>query len=344
MKKSYIKSWLWFVVMCMLLSAGKVHTQEKEISISSVVDRSIITIGDLIKYTLTITRNENLEIETLGLAANLGMFEIRDYQVFEPEKNEDNIIEKFEYTITTFDTGSYVIPPYPLAYYEPPDTSFQIIMSEPIAIRVESVKPSEATDIRDIKPQLTIARSWRKVILYSAIGLGVLILVFFIWYYIHRKRAGKGLLPERKKPIRPAHEVALESLKNLESGTLLSEGKIKKYFTALSDIIRIYFEGRYFINATEMTTSQILEALTETNTDAETIQIVGEFLQMCDLIKFAKYIPEPREIVDTTGYAYTIVQNTKIELIVTPQEHKDKTGITEESIDSSSKEQELQNV
>ena len=53
-------------------SAGKGN-----ISLEAKVDRNKIKIGDLIKYSIVVTRDEDVEVEMPGLGANLGAFEIR---------------------------------------------------------------------------------------------------------------------------------------------------------------------------------------------------------------------------------------------------------------------------
>ncbi|MFQ5750610.1 MAG: hypothetical protein ACE5HI_01315, partial [bacterium] len=93
------------IFITIIFLANSVVSQESSISIDSNVDKSTITIGDLIKYTIVVTRTPEVQVEMPGLAANLGSFEIRDYQIYNPENVEGKIVERMEYIISTFDVG-----------------------------------------------------------------------------------------------------------------------------------------------------------------------------------------------------------------------------------------------
>ena len=83
---------------------------------------------------------------------NLGGFEIRDYNQYQPRSEKEKIVHQVDYIISTFDVGDFDIPPVEIGYKIQPDTVEKILKTENIKIVVESVKPSEDGDIRDIKP------------------------------------------------------------------------------------------------------------------------------------------------------------------------------------------------
>ena len=290
-----------------------------KISVESRVDRSKILIGDVIRYTIIITHDPDVHLQTPSLAANLGSFEIRDYKVLEPEKTDDQIVEKTEYLISTFDVGEFEIPPLSIGYTVGDDTTVQVIKTEPIAITVQSLNPDEAGDIRDIKFPLLPPRDYRRLILYGALGFLLLLFIAGLIYYLKRRREGKSLLPTRAQPPRPAHEVALEALAKLAQSDLLAAGQVKQYFSELSDILRQYIEQRFFIYAMEMTTSQLLDTMQKENIEAEYTNILQQILEVCDLVKFAKYIPEEEESSKTTELAFDFVNKTKLVVLEEPQ-------------------------
>ena len=288
------------------------RAQEAQISISSCVDKSRITIGDLITYTVTVTHDKDVRVEMPGLGANLGGFEIRDYDVQEPKKKEDMIVTRVDYTISTFFAGEFEIPSLTVTYFTPGDSTAKALTTEKIKIVVESVKPSEAGDIRDIKPPVEIPRNWWHVARWFVLGgtlIGSAVLVFVLY---RRKKAGKGLLPAREVPPRPPHEVAYEALDGLRERDLLERGKIKAFYTEVSEIIRQYIEGRYFIVAMEMTTTEVLEGLSDEEVLEEEFQLFQAFLERCDLVKFAKVVPSVEENDEILRMAYEIVDRTKV--------------------------------
>lgn len=286
--------------------------QEPQISISSQVDNSRVYIGDLITYTVTVTHDKDVKVDLPGLGANLGGFEIRDYNVHEPKKKDGLITSAVDYTISTFFTGEFEIPPLTVMYYTPEDTASKTLSTEKIKIVVESVKPSEAGDIKDIKPPVEIPRDLWHLVKWLVLGGVLAVLAFLIFIIYRRKKAGKGLLPVREAPPRPPHEVAYEALDQLRDSDLLENGRIKEFYTEISEIIRQYIEGRYFIVAMEMTTTEVMEGLSTTEVSEDNFNLFQTFLDQSDLVKFAKHIPSKDENEAILNMAYEIVNRTKV--------------------------------
>jgi hypothetical protein len=156
-----------------------------------------------------------------------------------------------------------------------------------------------------------------------------------IYLLYRRRKAGKGLLPVRKEPPRPPHEVALEQLERLRDSDLLEKGEIKQYYIEVSEIIRQYIEGRYFIIAMEMTTTDVLEGLSGADILEEDFQAFEDFLHRCDLVKFAKVIPSEKENQNILDTACDIVNRTKV-VIEMPENETEGTDqqIREESLET----------
>jgi len=284
------------------------------VSVESSVSKSKMTIGDTVRYAITVKHDPKIKIQWPALAANLGAFEIRDYHVADAEEKDDSIIEQVSYVISTFDTGRYEIPPLRIQYQKPPDSTWQSLTTQKLEIYVASILPSEAGDIRDVKAPLEIPRDWRQIIFIAAIAVTVLAIaaLIYVWW---RRRQGKSLIPTRQEPPRPAHEVALEALEKLRASDLLQRGEFKLFYSELSDIIRRYIEGRYFVIALEMTTRQLLDNLRSADVDEEISELIRTLLEQCDLVKFAKYIPEAVESERVLQLGFEIVDKTKLVLL-----------------------------
>lgn len=299
-------------VMILVLTAGWLRAQESPVSLSSRVDKSKITIGDLITYTVTVTHDEGVKIKMPGLGANLGGFEIRDYNERKPVKEEGKIESSVDYTISTFFTGEFEIPPLTIFYALPGDTVYMPLTTEPIKITVESVKPSEAGDILDVKVPLEMPRNWWITLRWYVIGSAFLAMIVLSIIFYRKRKKGEGLLPVKKEPSRPPHEVALEALDRLKDSDLLQDRRIKEYYIELSEIIRHYIEGRYFIIAMEMTTFEVMMALTGAGVSEEEYDLFYSFFESCDLVKFAKVIPSDNKNLEIMEDAYELVNRTKV--------------------------------
>ncbi|MDZ7342217.1 MAG: BatD family protein [candidate division KSB1 bacterium] len=309
-------------IIFLLLQIGFSHLSPlwaagSTVSLEAKVDRSKITIGDLIRYSIVVTYGEKVSVEMPELGANLGAFEIRDYKDQAPTKRDGEMVQQREYIISTYDIGNYEIPPVTVRYMLPNDTTRYELTTEKIAITVESVKPSQAGDIRDIKPPLEIPRDWKRMIRFAVAGLLIILIAALVFWYIRRLRQGKSLLPIREKPKRPSHEIALEELEQLLKLQLLEKGEFKAFYSRISEIIRRYIEGRYFIPALEMTTGQLIDTMQQAEIETEAVRLVEDFLMSCDLVKFAKYIPMPAENQQAIDQAFEIVNTTK--LILEPE-------------------------
>ena len=309
-----------------LITSGLVA--QSLIRVQAEVDKSVITIGDRVTYTLTIQHEKGLHIEQPGPGANLGQFEIKDYHIEDPVEKDNLVTQQFKYEISVFDTGRFVIPPFPVAFSES-DTSrkYQLIQSEPIEIFVRSVLTSEDAEIKDIKPPISIPFNYRKWILYGSAGLLIIAGTLLVLYIIRQRKRGIPLF--RKEVIRPAHEIALEALAELkpEWQQMLENGEHKLLFTRLSEIMRQYLENRFFVKALEETTYEIIESLKDLELSGESEQQVQEILELSDLVKFAKYIPQKDETQSIFEKIELFIEETKI--VFEPVENKIEVDASE---------------
>ena len=112
------------------------------------------------------------------------------------------------------------------------------------------------------------------------------------------------------KPKLPPHQIALDALDNLRFKKIWQSGRIKDYHTELTDIIREYLNGRFYIHAPEMTTDEIMEALKVTASNDQARQKIWQTLTMADLVKFAKMQPLPLEHDASFNNAFDFVKET----------------------------------
>jgi hypothetical protein len=282
------------------------------IEVNSLVDTSNITIGDRITYTLSIDHVDTMRVEKPGEGVHLGQFEIKDYKIYDPVRQEGRILEKVEYVISVFDTGTFVIPPFPVAYF-PTDSlgDYKLIEASAITIYVESVIQDEERQLRDVKPPIDIPYDY--FLLFSVISSIILIgALVYLGYRLYLKRKETGYFIKAPEPPRPAHEVALESLEKLLKKDLLSDGLIKEFYSDISEIIRRYIEGRYFIPALEETSREILVELNGQDISEEMLLKAKESLELSDLVKFAKYKPSDEENQNMVSWTREFVEGTMV--------------------------------
>ena len=197
--------------------------------------------------------------------------------------------------IQSFDSGLWVIKPIP--YVVNGDTAF----CNQLTLKVLPVDVSQMKDIHDIKPVEDVPFNlldWLPDYWWAWL-LGLLLIGGGIWVY--RKYYKKGINPLKPSKKRlPPYEEAMINLQNLKAAQLWQRGQEKEYFTGLTDILRVYIDRRFDINAVEMTSSQIIDTLKKNDETKAVNEQLEMILEVADLVKFAN----ARPLADDNEVAY----------------------------------------
>ncbi|HZY09699.1 MAG TPA: hypothetical protein VFF29_00950 [Bacteroidota bacterium] len=297
---------LFLAVFCLISLSSIVFAQE--VRVTARVDSNTILIGDWIKLYLEVQHPEHITVTWPTILDSLEGFDVLHREEPTPKKYNQGVLEASTYTLTVFDSGTYVIPPIAFHYTVRGDTVRQTAQTSPFPIFVRSIAVDTTQGIKDIKPPLMVPITFADVLPYI---IGVIIIAGLVWLvlYIRRKRAkGETLLPQ--SPPRPPHEIALEALQALESEHLWQRGKVKEYHSQLTDIVRVYIEKRFFVLAMELTTEEILSAQKMISLSKEVVELLKEILIRADLVKFAKFQPLPEENELSMARAKAFVEST----------------------------------
>ena len=159
--------------------------------------------------------------------------------------------------------------------------------------------------LRDIKGPVYFPVNYFFIILIAVL-LALFLLALAVRYFLKKRKNPP------KKVIKSAHQLAYEALEALRARNLPASGKVKEFYFELSDIARHYLENRFTLRAPEMTTEEFLHTLGESTklTDSHKA-LLKEFLNHCDLVKFAKYGPTRDEIDTSFKAARKLVDETK---------------------------------
>ena len=201
----------------------------------------------------------------------------------------------FKFYIQAFDSGKYVLPPFQIKIDgQPVETNALNLEVLPVKVKADDkidpftgpVEPFELLPegaLQDEKPE----NNW---IIWLIIGC-VVILAILIFLYIRFRQTGSILL---RKPLAP-YQVAIKQLDKLQSQKLWEKGKVKTYYTRLTDIIRRYLNREFGIKTLERTTTEILNDVAE-NPEVEMFtQTLTRIFATADFVKFAKVNPTEEE-------------------------------------------------
>ncbi len=197
--------------------------------------------------------------------------------------------------IQSFDSGMWIIKPIP--YVLNGDTAY----SNQLTLKVLPVDVSQMKDIHDIKPVEEVpfnVLDWLPDYWWAWL-LGLLLMGGGIWgYHKYYKKGINPLKPSRKRL--PPYEEAMINLENLKAAQLWQRGQEKEYFTGLTDILRVYIDRRFAINAVEMTSSQIIDTLKKNEETKAVNEQLEMILEIADIVKFAN----ARPLADDNEVAY----------------------------------------
>jgi hypothetical protein len=157
-------------------------------------------------------------------------------------------------------------------------------------------------DVHDIKPPIEIAADWAWV-WWLVLAAAVALAVFLLWHWLKNRKLNVVLPP----PV-PPHVRAKQKLK--EALALITQPK--PFVIAVSDTARSYLEERFNFHAPERTTEEFLRELAGTKLLLpDQKESLGNFLASCDLVKFAKYEPGERELMELHDSALRLVEETE---------------------------------
>jgi hypothetical protein len=296
------------LLLIVLVLASRLIASGEDVRATASVDSNKILIGDWLGLHIDVQHASGTTVTWPAIPDSLEGLQIvhRNPPALKTEGN--TVLESATFTITAFDSGLHVIPPLAFRYTLVGDTAIRSAETAPIPVFVRGIVVDTTLEIKDVKPPLGIPISFAELLPYI---IGVIVLGGIIWliYYVNKKRKrGESLIPEA--PPRPAHEIALEALHALEAERVWQRGKVKEYYSQLTDIVRTYIERSYRILAMEMTTDEILASPEIREMPAECTGMLKEILVRADLVKFAKMQPMAAENESSLSLAQSYVQQT----------------------------------
>lgn len=292
--------------------------------IDASVDKNTITIGEPIKYMISIKRDEKTKIEPLVFGDKLGDFEIRDLKMGK-EKNYGlkfrnhgwYLMSQIKLTLTIFDAGSFTIPPIRVKYVDEEGKQGEVSTKE-ITIVVKSLVPADAEDIKGFKGPAELPSPFStmpfRVGFFGSIFIAALATGTFIYYRRRKRRteAEKAAVVE-EGISKPPHRIAFEELDRINRLNLLRNGCVEDFYILISEVIRRYMESRYNIVTIQKNTEEIIEEIRDIPLEDNIPETVEDFLKECDLVKFARLSPQRNKSQEALEKARKIVRITSYE-------------------------------
>jgi hypothetical protein len=275
-----------------------------------------VTLSGLLTLELSAEIKSDYQVQFPALPEVLTQFRIHHRDDRPETVSEDGMMMKsYQYRLEPLELGPSEIPALTF-HFERKETPEEnsaaagTLTTEPVWIEVITSLPADpnAFAIADIDEVVEMKANY--FWLWTALGVAFL-LGIGIWI-------GVLIRPPKTTEIRrvykSAHAIAFERLKAIAAENLVEQGRIKEFYEKLSTCLRHYIENRFQLRAPEQTTEEFLEQLkTSDALRLEHKQQLQKFLEHSDLVKFARYEPNPEQINESLTMAEEFVEKTKSE-------------------------------
>ena len=305
--KNFVKYILYSFLACLVLPSFS------QVTVNASIDSLQLLIGEQahVKVEVSCPSNGALIMPTYPnnmLMEGIEILgEVKTDTQYLNKKNQMVVTQA--YTVTSFDTAFYYIPPFEVLV---DSVSY---VSNPLALKVMTFD-IDTTNVEAIFPIKDIVKrpiTFVEVLPMSGSIVLIVALCFLIPYLLGRYRDNKPILRRVTiAPKLPPHQVALKEMERIKEEKSWQKEDVKQYYTELTDALRVYMEERFGFNAMEMTSDEIIDCLKELP-EKEWISELRELFSMSDLVKFAKYKPLINENDMNLINAIDFINKTKVE-------------------------------
>ena len=271
----------------------------QNVTVSAKLDTGAMLIGDHIGMTISFTGPTKTQVLWPFIPDTiLGNIQVIGRGKIDTTLSSDKLTATYKQflNLTCFDSGFYNIPSIPVRFRNLPDISQKVALTEPMLLAVHTLPVDTTKAIKPIKGIMKIPISFREMLPWILAGLALLAIILAIVWYLRKRKKNEPVFRLKPRIVLTPREKALQELEKLRVRKLWQSGKLKDYYTELTDILRIFVEENYRVPAMEQTTSEIMESLSALDEPGkETLLVLNQVLTLADMVKFAKAHPLPSE-------------------------------------------------
>lgn len=267
------------ILILFFLLTGLVSVAQSAATIKSTLDKNRILIGEQATLQIEVQIPEKEPIRFVQLDS-LEHFEWIGKPVIDTSSTGNGTLLSGRFTIISFDSGHWVIPPFELSGGLKTD-------SIPVDVVFSDFDPKapyhEIKDILEADPEKKKNAWWW----YVAAG-GFLLLLLLVLIFRRKKKPVPVVNAE--PAIAPLDE-ALMALQKLAA----DNPEAKSYHTRLADIFRMYIYRKKGILSLQETTAELVVQVSELGLPRDAQDELAQALRLGDFVKFAKFVPSNEE-------------------------------------------------
>ncbi len=277
----------------------------------SRLSRDSILIGDQVEWTfdLKLAPGESARVGLPGETPVPGVETLGALAVDTVAHKDGTMVLHGHMTITSFDSGSYALPPLFVLVARPDGTLDTLAYASP-KLEVNTIPVDTATfEAYDIKGQIKYPLTFKEILPWIGLALLTAALVWLLVRWIRMRRQNRTLFG---KPVveDPPHITALRSLEKTRSQKLWQAGRQKQFYTQVTDALRQYIASRYDISALEQTSAEMFSDLKDKKIDPALLEKLQDLFTTADFVKFAKHTASDAENEEAIPTAVRFVNET----------------------------------
>ena len=250
-------------ITLIILSLISIRVSAQSFQVDAQIDSTIIYIGQQCNITFSISQKPDLKVITPVFKDTITKgIEIIGSSIDTIVSKDGYITVRHNYLITSFDSALYYIPEFPFV------ANGDTIYSYSLSLKVLTVPidtTSQEIAIADIKPIVDAPIDWRSLIVKILIGVLIIAIVLIIYIlvrrYIKKKKLQAQTIEKYPEVVKTCDEIALEKLEIIRREKIWQAGKLKEYYTDVTDVLREYIEARFGVVTFERTSSEIVDSL-----------------------------------------------------------------------------------
>ncbi|MBU0678336.1 MAG: hypothetical protein KJ626_09475 [Verrucomicrobia bacterium] len=273
--------------------------------VTASLSTNTIHIGDEVIATLSVIHPAGTHVQLDEPGRGKAII-VRDRKWDSSELNPTQLISRATYTLTSLEIGDHSVSTGRVQIVSEEGDAVSAPYPD-IQLHVVSALESEDTQPHDIKDLAVWPRRFPRWIgVLIGIALAALAIALLVGRFLSKPRT----IIHEPPPI-PAHEKALRALMLLKEKGWIEALNIEPFYVALSDVVRHYIEDRFRLHAPERTTEEFIrEAAANSDLNTDHRMLVSDFLTQSDLVKFAKYQPEQRDMQSAFDSAERLIHET----------------------------------
>ena len=216
--------------------------------------------------------------------------------------------------LAPFEEGTYHLPSIPVL------RGTDTLLFEGLDMEVKTMPVDTATfQIHDIKGQMRYPLTFRETLPWIGGVLLLAALTALLVWWLRRRRSDAAATAHKD----PAYIVALRELDKWRGDKFWAPDKQKAYYSGITDALKTYIEDRFGVDAPEMTTAELFDALKGAeDLPADLREELRGVFECADFVKFAKHVASDEDNARALPTAVRFVTST----YQTVLEEEQKTG------------------